>query len=95
MVLSSASHKAFLYQRINIEDGHAKSYLLDKLGLAISTSTKLIKDSRQEGETIHFVDGEIDFTAEEWVFLKEILKNIKEATILEGKVIDELKNVLV
>ena len=45
----------------------------------------------QKDNAIHFKDGETAFSAEEWVFLKDQINNIKEVTITEGEILQELK----
>lgn len=93
MQLDSSSHKAFLYKNINFDkDGRFRQYPLDKLDVAMSASKKIAERSKTEGSIITFNDGETKFTAEEWVFLKEIVNEIKEATLEEGKIIKELKD---
>ena len=91
MNITQAGHKAFLYQIVNLSNGELKRYPLDKLSVAMSTSKKLIDGSKQEDTTIHFADGEVRFSAEEWVFLKDTLTEVKEASLTEGEVIQELK----
>ncbi len=94
MKLDKASHKAFLYQVINLQDGQLRKYPLDKLGSAISISEKLMQGSSKEGNAIRFSDGDALFEPKEWVFLQDTIKEVKEATLPEGALIEELKEVL-
>jgi len=72
-----------------------RQYPLDKLDVAMSTSKKLKEGSETNNETIRFQEGTIEFTADEWVFLKDTIKEIKEATLEEGVILHELKEILV
>lgn len=93
MKLSKAPHKAFLYQRLNYQDGQPRQYTLDKLDQAMSVVKKLVKDAKQEESQLRFADTEINFTPEEWVFLKEEVEAVKSVNLIEGELLNQLKEI--
>lgn len=97
MKIAKAYHKAFLYKKVNFSDDNTfRQYPLDRLDVAMSVSKKLALDAikSQENGNIEFVESEQELTPEEQVFLKEIIKEIKKASIDEGEVIKQLKELL-
>ncbi len=94
MKLNKATHKAFLYRITNLEGNEPRRYLLDELDVAMSVSKKLAKGSEVTEQGMIFKDGEVEFTPEEWVFLKERFEEIKGASLAEGEILGELKEIL-
>ena len=98
MQIEKATHKAFLY-KLFLSGNQFRSFPLDKLMDAASVVKKLTSDTvkkidtNTKVESIQFNVSEIEFSAEEWVLLKELFKEIKVGTITEATIIEELKGV--
>lgn len=86
MKLDKATHKALLYREML-----QKKFAIDKLSDASTAAKKLREGSEELGEQLKFTDGEVSFTAEEWVVLKDVVKDKKESTIGESEGILELR----
>jgi len=88
-----AHHKAYAYKMF-FQDGKPKQFPIDKINDASSAAKKLLKGTEQlEDGRINFIKGSIKFDAGEWVFLKNEFKNIRMATVEDGVIYNELKEV--
>ena len=94
MNITKATHKALLYKLFN-ENGVPKTFPLEKLMIASSAVKKLSEDTEILADGVmKFNDGEVEFTADEWVLLKDQFKAKTTGTIVEAESIEELKEVL-
>ena len=98
MKIKKAEHKSFLYNLffVNTPNGsQLRQIPIDKLMVASSAAKKLrdksVKD--EKADTIRFVKGEVEFSPEEWVLLKDFLNTKTMGTIMEAEVMEELKEI--
>ena len=94
MEISKSNHKAFLYLLFFITTPQGlqpKQFPIGKLLVAASAAKKLLDGAEEKDGKTYFKDGEITCTAEEWVFLKELLNGKSEGTISEAEVMEEVK----
>ncbi len=100
MTITKPTHKAFLFKLFSV-NGQPKSFSLDKLITASSAAKKLLNGTEVvkatkagDSDQIRFVDSkDEEFTAEEWVLLKELFNEKKTGTIEESLVIEELRGI--
>jgi len=97
MNIKKATHKAYLYGLFfdRTPNGlRPKTLSIDKLNDSSSAAKKLKgKESENEDGLLLFNDGDIKFTADEWVLLKDLLNSVKEATITDAETIEQLKEI--
>lgn len=78
MQLEKATHKTALYKAML-----PLQFPIEKLGDASSAAKKLVDGATRSDEAIVFAEGKQEFTAEEWIVLKDVLRGITESG-LEG-----------
>lgn len=94
MKITKATHKAFLYGLFTIDTPQGKrqrEFPIEKITIASSIARKLLEESTKTETAIQFVDKDLEFTADEWVLLKEMFSTKKNATVGEAEVFIELK----
>jgi hypothetical protein len=98
MTITQASHKVRLVD-LFYPGGKERSFPLALLGTASATLKKLADTAKEEqtdtGATlVKFDDTPVEFGVDEAKLLKDLLDDIKVATISEFKAISELKDLL-
>lgn len=86
MKLEKATHKTLLYKAIL-----PVQFPIEKLADASNAAKKLLDGSERTEEAILFVDKEQDFTVDEWVVLKDLLREVKTAPIEGAEALLELR----
>lgn len=90
MKLEKANVKAFLYNLMLVKDGKQRQFPIGQLADAASAAKKLLEGTLSEGTSIQFMAYEVEFSAEEWVLLKGIFREVDSASIRDAEVIAEL-----
>jgi len=94
--VNKATHKSLLYQLFYDQTPKGlrpKQLAIDKLIDASTAAKKLNNGSVSENGNTRFIEGQIEFSAEEWVLLKELFLEKKTGTIIESEAMIELKEI--
>ncbi len=89
MKLDKATHKRELYVAMS-----AAKFPIEKLADASSAAKKLLAGAERTEQSIVFQDSEQDFTAEEWIILKDTVRGVNAHQLEGADAILELRKLL-
>ena len=96
MTITQATHKLYLF-RLFYVNGQERKFSLTDLAAASSALRNITRGSSlgDEGRTIQFADGDVEFNIDEAKLLKDLFAMVTEASPSEFDVISELRSILV
>ena len=86
MKIDKATHKAMIYKEMM-----NKNFPVAKLVDASNAAKKILAGSEESEGNLRFVDGEQEFTTDEWLILRDLVSEKKEAKIGDAATISELR----
>lgn len=96
MTITKATHKLYLF-RLFYPGGVERRFSLVDLSAASSALRNITRQSElsDDGRTIKFTDGPIEFNIDEAKLLKDLFTTVTDATPSEFETISELRGILV